>query len=395
MWCHKTMKQQCRPFVHDENWQPFYNLETRAAYDFSLQLVTLDSVCNEILGALRANAPAARYKVLCLGAHEYTHWIDHVSTLWGRNLLYEYYRGLTASEDRNVEEFPWIVRAFNSINRSTSSPYFFVKGPRSGSPSPWTWTLSLGLRFDALGKLKNKDPIPFVRFGKGNPLDENNLIVRMPISAASICEVRGMAAEYSWITRERNIFSGNTPADPERFAREYGSQLYDENFLLYTTGLHVLANHCGATEVTDILEYASRLGWVVLNFPQSLLGKLRMPDEWQQEWQDPEIANIRCSALIEGRDPGFIFCVLTKFAKQPKGMDCASWLDDLLLAAGDFTLSDFEHEWLEELERTSAQALVDLPNPRFVTCMNIGQEWARRIGPSGGTDELLLGSVTN
>ncbi len=250
--------------------------------------------------------------------------------------------------------------------------------------------MSLGLRFDRGGNLNSNDPIPFIRFGKGDPSDDKNLIARMPISTASLTEVRGMAAEYLWIIRECKKFGVDTPADPERFAKEYAAQFYKDDFLVYTTGLHVLANHCGATTVTEILEYAANLAWVALNFPQSLVGRLRIPDDWQWGADDQETFNSRSFSLILRRDPGFIFCVLTKFTRLPCGMDCASWINELFLAAGDFTLLDFEQAWLEELEKTSSQAISDLPDRQFMAWMNVGEQWARQIGPSGRADELLL-----
>lgn len=266
-------------------WNAFYNLSTLASYHFDRQLVVLDSVDADILSALQNGAPAARYKVLRLAAHEYTHWRDHVATLWGRRLLSRYFDGVAAWASQDVSLFRHILDAQRSIAWCASRRYYLVKGPRSGSPPPWHASLSLGLAFNSEGVPDTNDPIPFVRFWAPPAAEDTDLIIRMPISAASLAEVRAMYAEYRWIKSEEERYpNGGTPANSAKWLLEYGAVVYEEDNLEYTTALHLLANRTGAKLVWEIFEHASALAGIVLNFPASLVGSIMIPKMWDDTW---------------------------------------------------------------------------------------------------------------
>lgn len=360
-----------------DRWRPFYNISTLAAYHFELVQVTLDSVDDLIISALNNGTPAARNKVLPLAAHEYMHWIDHVASIWGRDLLFRYFRGVKARESGNEFIFDSMVDAVKAVNRSKSDVYYFFEGPQWEQGTPWDWSLSVGMRFNAEGKPDPNDPIPFVRFGKGDPNIDDNLIVRMPISAASLAEVRAMATEYLWVRAEHgDKGSSKTPADPKKWIQDFESKAYTPDFLIYTTALHLLANHTNQGNIEDIILHASELAWVALNFPSSLTSQLHIPSAWSDRWQRPNDGLDYVSGLLATQDPGFIYAVLCWHAHSPGTQNPEEWVDDVVLKAVGCTIAEFNSARQDAIERQKDAFAKELKDPRLISWLNLSDPWA-------------------
>lgn len=154
-----------------------------------------------------------------------------------------------------------------------------------------------------------------------------------------------MYAEYCWITSEEQRYQGGTPANSARWLAEYSDQVYDQRFHEYTTALHLLANKTGAKFIWQILQHASALAGIALNFPAPMAGALRLPTSFQAK--EPEGAE-RVGILLEQRSPGFLYALLCNHAPAP-GADLVQWVDSVLQAAGGFSLSELTVEWEKEI----------------------------------------------
>lgn len=266
-----------------------------------------------------------------------------------------------------------------------------VKGPKSGSPPPWHASLSLGLAFNSEGVPDKNDPIPFVRFWAPPATADTDLIIRMPISAASLAEVRAMYAEYLWIRSEEERHpSGGTPANSSKWLLEYGAAVYKEDNLEYTTALHLLANRIGAKLVWEILEQASALAGIVLNFPASLVRSLRIPKMWDDTWGAGCPHGDRIQPLLSRRDPGFIFALLCNYATTPGTTKLSEWLESVLQAAGGFGFTELKTEWEKEL---SASVVIGeskgAANDLKVLWLTRGLDWALASDPTSPPEPLL------
>lgn len=372
-----------------KSWQPFFNTCVQAAYHFDLLLVTLDQIDGPILKALGNQVPAARNKVLPLVVHEYTHWMDHVGSLWGRRLLTTYFQAKVAREKNDPNNFTWMVEAKKAILRCTSKRYYFTLGPANIIGPPWAWSLSLGCRFDRAGRLDPSDPIPFIVFGIGDTEGENRM-VRMPISPAALCEVRAMAAECAWVTEEEaTLGPENTPASKLRWLEEYANTIYAPNMLIYSTALHLLANHCNCDDFSVVLPSASALAWIALNFPPSLVNDLRIPPQWTSHWRPPSGTLDRITPLLKACDPGFIYTLLCTYARSPIGMKVENWLEETLVAAMGKSLEAFQQEWQIELAKSTREQTSSLEDANFHSWMDLGSKWARTLGVIGSSRPLL------
>lgn len=359
----------------------FYNATTMASYDFELQQVVLDSIDSKILKALDKGALPARNKVYPLTAHEYTHWRDHVSTLWGRRVLTTFYGGIEAWRTQDASTFHKIVTAKRAVGRASSRRYYRFAGPKSGATPPWHWTLSIGMAFDGYGKLIPSDPIPFVRFYTPPRNSDEHLIVRMPISAASLAEVRAMYAEFSWVVAEKARYPQG-PTKPDQWLLDYNSTIYSEDYLEYTTALHLLSNQTGARSILEIFPHASALAGIALNFPVSLIPKLQVPEEWMNVWGKGTHNLI--DPLLQDRSPGFLFILLCHYAVLPTGTDLTEWLDCILTAAGGFSLSDLHREWANEIIKP-----VPTTVPPLKALLTVGCSWALASNVISSPDLLL------
>lgn len=371
-------------------WQPFYNTSVKAAYHFQLILVTLDDVDDNIIKACKKNAPAGRNKVLSLASHEYCHWLDHVSSLWGREMLFKYFKGLSAREAGKIEDFYWMVEANKSVNRATSNQYYFYKGPKSKQGSPWSWTLSIGQRFNSEGEIKFNDPIPFIRFGKGDPLVDANLVARMPISAAALAESRAMMAELLWIKSEIETFGEkSTPASVEDWLNNYKTKLYKDDYLVYTTSVHLLANQTDTFNLEDCLPFASALSWLCLNFPHLACDKIKIPDVWSKAWINEEKKIDYITPLLENRDPGFLFSLFCENASKPTDQNIRKWLNQVVKSVTTYDLGEIEDMWNDEIEQRSKIMKQSCDNDQFLCWLEKGKEWSQKIGITGDISHLI------
>lgn len=339
---------------------------------------------------LKKNDPLARCKTLPLAAHEYTHWFDHVGSLWGRRLLCAFYRGLIARENEDIERFPDIVEARRQIRRCTSTDYYFTPGPKAGAERPWSWGLSLGSRFDSTGRLDHKNPIPFIRFGKGgNAGNDENLVARMPITPASLAEVRARFSEYAWYIKENEeLGQGRPPVDPGKWMEEYTNDLYNEELLLYSSALHLLANHCKIQHAFEILPYSAALSGLALNLPTSLIPRIKIPPEWEA-WRQNEFGCDRLQALIDNHEPGFIYTALCFWAKPPDNQGIDQWIDSVLRSALDLDLNAVQEEWLAAFDQETSAMLSQVSHNTFLMLMKAGEQWGKRAGVLGNTGSIV------
>ncbi|WP_295585131.1 hypothetical protein [uncultured Lamprocystis sp.] len=210
-------------------WGTFANTGTEGVYDFSSQLISFNGLEEKHIVAVKNCAPAGRFKVLVLAAHEYTHWLDHVSTIWGRRSLCQFYTAFHARIQNDEYRFaPAIVNAWDEACRIRSDVYFQVLGEQE-SAERWAMVSTVGVRFNEKGIPNESDPIALARFfnptiGTGSRNEE--LIVRTPLSVVALTECTAQAAEYQWIAREKIERGRNTPANPQQWLADLLTDLY-------------------------------------------------------------------------------------------------------------------------------------------------------------------------
>jgi hypothetical protein len=165
-------------------------------------------------------------KVLPLAHHEYTHFIDSTSTVWGLAFLTKMNAAYSCNDSLRREESDfWPAKEFADVLRSIALPDYYTGRTKAKSTRPWEASITAGQIFDEKGRVTERT-ILFQRFLNG----EKEPLVRSPISSASVLEASSMAQETAlhmkfigivdgaFANTERQAFSARTAAFRERLA---------------------------------------------------------------------------------------------------------------------------------------------------------------------------------
>ncbi len=308
------------------------NLSTAGYYDFRSQTVTVNIATADRLAAWEQGAHPlldAR-EFLATALHELTHWLDHTSTLWGQHYLVQLHDAHWAFEQQDPHEFWRVMRLENAIQRGPAIGegfYQTVDQPEAhGSATTWKWRLSVGLEFDASGRLNEERPIPFISFDDR----DDQRIVRVPLTVLALLEANATWAEYR--AHElilRTLPPGAYEVEREPVARRAAQALYDPQLALYAAAAHLVANTQDLTAAFDAYRLASALATFTLNLPTTLMPRLRMPSEVEARFGD------RAHRLLSNGDYGFAFLLLALAAPPFREYeDPAAWVGATAAAAG-------------------------------------------------------------
>ena len=230
---------------------------------------------------------AALAKILPLAAHEYTHFVDGTSTLWGLRHLQLMNDAYVNSSGRGAREDRYrAAKVFHDHLRSIRLPsYYTVVNPRGAVERPWRSEISIGRTFNGSGDVSAR-PVLFSRFLNAH----GDLIVRSPISTVSILEASAMATELrvhaALLYRAEDDFR---IVEQATFGRRQMDFLYDRDLTEYSVCVHVLANELGCQDAFEAFRVAAQLTRLVLNFPMAAFKRLhevcpvakvlRLPDQ--------------------------------------------------------------------------------------------------------------------
>lgn len=203
-----------------------------------------------------------------LVVHEYTHFVDATSTLWGlRHLLLmsEAYSSINLDE-RNYHK----AREFSDHARSIRLPNYYTVVYKAHDDQPWQSRITIGRTFGAKGEISNR-PVLFSQFLNS----DGQAMVRSPVSTASILEASAMAQEIMNVSRLLQL------TDPEyrliedrELHRKTMEFLYAKHITEYSVCVHILANKLGCKDALVAFTICSRLTRLALNFPEAIFDKL-------------------------------------------------------------------------------------------------------------------------
>lgn len=255
-------------------------------FDFGTTLISLDSLDAKDLSHLAKKNPEDEQltdealcdlrKVLPLAIHEYTHFVDATSTVWGidhlakMRLAYEcdYRRGGNETSFFRAKEFS------DHLNRIKYPNYYTVVN-EVDDWQPWLANISIGKLFGSDGKLTDES-ILFIRFSN----HKGQLIARSPISPVSILEASAVAQE---IHSEAAILSMHGEdfqvIESVDFSKRILSFLYNKELTEYSACVHMLANQQQCTEVGQAFRLVSLVTRIVLNSTKEVFDKVLATNE--------------------------------------------------------------------------------------------------------------------
>lgn len=207
-------------------------------------------------------------KSLPLAVHEYTHFVDATSTLWGlRHLLLmsEAYSSINFDENTYYK-----AKEFSDHARSIRLPNYYTVVYKAHDDRPWQSRITIGRAFGVKGKISNR-PVLFSQFLNS----DGQAMVRSPVSAVSILEASAMAQEIISVSYLLRLTDPEYRVVEERELRRKTMEfLYAKQITEYSVCLHVLANKLGCKDVLVAFAICARLTRLTLNFPEVLFDKL-------------------------------------------------------------------------------------------------------------------------
>ncbi len=243
--------------IHSQNLFP--NTTTNAYYNQLNQFITINKYEKQDfknLNVLNVNS----VEKISLLIHELTHWIDHLSTYWGQDILSSIYNASNNYLQGNVSEFWRIKLLDNKLKNNSFQSYYTEKfhNIQGNKYNRWKYSLTAGIRFTDEGKPDETKPILFTRFFSGN--DEP--IIRVPMSVSSILEVNAIYQEYK--VKVICSKSLDDPFEKAMYSRELEEEfyklVYNPDLVVYNVAAHLTANINKYSDVLMSFEQSSRIG---------------------------------------------------------------------------------------------------------------------------------------
>ncbi|MBD7920767.1 hypothetical protein H9658_02290 [Xanthomonas sp. Sa3BUA13] len=244
-------------------------------YNFGITLDAIESTEFERLRHLLGPVPRDRAltldqfhaldRVIPLVAHELTHFIDATSTCWGMRHLKVLDNAFRANQFQQEQEFHYLKAASDHVRTLRLPKYYtLVNETDEKVIRPWTYQVTIGLRFTASGSIEGAVPIVFCRFGT---LTGQNL-ARSPLSAVSLLETSAMSQElvqrFALLTAVQGPEAIVEKHSQTSKALEY---LYNHRITEYSACAHLIANHQQCKDVIRAYRLGGRLSRFVLNIP--------------------------------------------------------------------------------------------------------------------------------
>lgn len=312
--------------VKTERWNVFNKIDLLGAFDFYTTLITLDSLTIADLDQVRQHCPpemrfdkplaAAQYaalaRVLPLAAHEYTHFIDATSTVWGMHHLKMMNDAYLSDDRRGGKEHEFVrAKAFHDHIRNIRLPdYYTLVESQKDSAIPWSYQITQGKLFDNAGNLSSA-PVIFARFmnAKGEGL------ARSPISMVSLLEASAMFQELSVHTSlvaqcEKDFRTVEERHFVERILRS----IYDQRLTEYSVCAHIVANRLSCNDIKTALEYCALMVRVCLNATEQTFRTLGATAPVAEVLQIPREHRFTAGILagLRNSDRGLLFYLLSQ-----------------------------------------------------------------------------------
>jgi hypothetical protein len=271
-------------------FDPFAMSDSLGHYDFCTSIICLESISTNDIEKLRTirkqfkrdkNGPKLELdldsynqlsRILPLASHEYTHFIDATSTLWGHRHLMLMNLAYSSNPERFevAEEEYSNAKSFYDHIRSIKLPDYYTTIYAHDDNRPWEWRPSIGLKFDKHGKISDY-PIPFCTFFNR----QKQILARSPISACSILEASAMSQE---IIQKVNLClqlpNGVKDVELAQLNKDTINYIYNKNLTEYSACAHLIANYQTCTDVILAYRLCFVISRFVLNFPQKAYEQL-------------------------------------------------------------------------------------------------------------------------
>lgn len=348
-------------------WNILSKVDVLGALDFWTLTISLDSLAphetadltvEDISSEAQTTLSFADYerrkKVLSLAAHEYTHFVDATSSLWGLQHL-RYINACGVLDLRDETKF-YVLKESHDYMRSIRLPNYYTTIDRKiPADRPWRSFVTSGILFSKEGKLTDH-PVLFVNFLSA----DKRRIVRSPLSTVSLLEASAMAKEIEVRVGLVKRLSPDERIVEERLMQdELLSYLYDPNITEYSACFHLLANTQNEKDLGLVSRCTGILARTVLNAPTIAFNTAAKniaayARAMNLAIQDREVERIRLA--LEKNSRGALFFLIVVLLPQNILRDLFTFMRGLEETLRKIGLS------FEKLRRAAFQEARDLHN---------------------------------
>ncbi len=361
----------------DKRWKLFPNNELLAKYDFLTQLIMLSSLDTQTLDAAHQGDYASKQSFLKLLAHEYRHWIDHISTLWGQRHLIHIYNSYNAWLSGEETNFHHIAKMKDYLSEDFFPQYYstYEKNYSMDFSLNWVAKFTCGIKFDKNGYPDETRPIFFMNISS----EDGVWICRVPFSVASLLETSAIAEEW-FITHE--LLSELEPdarvVELKRMIIEAKKIFYDPKLSVYSVAAHHVANHLRGEHLNVHLAVSRAVATLCLNLADHYFDRIMVPSKFVGN----TLWGARTEALLKQRDRGFAFvAIVSNGPRVFNGID--EWLNEALIHSNLPNWRTLESQLDNELYILRSSILSGPKLGILKDTLSLGHILARRRGVFG------------
>lgn len=250
--------------------------------------------------------------------HEARHWLDLVSTVWGRgylSLLFRTYDAILTTPSRLMEQtFETVLELFDRDRSILFPSYYKYVLPEAGGLSAddrWSMDFSTGEKVDSNGRLDANRPFVFVRFAAGG-----THFARQPVSEGSLLETRALAAETAAVAEWLTMRPVGEDAVTWRLRdAEQRAAFYDPELTTYSVAAHVVAFATGVNQIRDNIALTYKLADIALNLTDAGFSSLRPTPDFGSPGSQ------RLRGFRRSGNRGYAFCCLAFALRAYVGRD--------------------------------------------------------------------------
>lgn len=289
----------------------FPNTSTLAYYDFLDQVININSLDLE---KLKQHKKLSNFQkttsVLPLCQHEYTHWLDSTSTIWGINFLNVLYKTYDIEDYREFINGNIDYLNLNKLILRMRSHHLHIKNHSTENTIPWAYRYEYKI-------IKETYVQPVVHFLNK---DTHEVICSVPMSTLSILESSATAQELAMKTNLilELLKDGEKIVEMKLHEKEIIEQIYNPSLTEYCVAVHIVANSIQVEDILQVYSICSILSRFVLNFPSKYFEKISLSSSIE-ELDFLTIDNIHIyENTLKEKDISLLFFIIARKLKFEK-----------------------------------------------------------------------------
>jgi hypothetical protein len=364
----------------------FPNTRTEAQYDGFTQSIELLYMKRRDLKKVMENPLALEnIKHFRTIIHEICHFYDNISTLRGIEFLtsiYDAYNSLTLPTNRE-REMPRVINSYNLYRRMRTEDYYKtidreVYSSKLEDIKRWSFSQTVGLKFNNNGKIDANRPILFNRFTY-----DGQSVARIPFSIESLWEINAVACEIEY--NYKSIHNSNVEETEKRIyldllQKDSIKWIYNTDLLIYSAPVHIVSNKTHFGELYGSYKLASIISNISLNLPSKYYSLIKKPKVLQDR-----IEKIRFNGFIRQKEPAFIYlCILHNVIEAIYAGSINHWkVEDILKASQLPEKKIIEDEIVKEVEKLKRDKITGVFDQEYMDIINLGIELFLKRGLGG------------